>query len=83
MLLSAREEDLLNKALLDSLHLLKLNDNRKEIAEVQEQLAAISAAVDNGEEVAITGMRELLEKRKALDVQKQKITTYFGTAILP
>jgi len=80
---SAKEEDLLNKALLDSLHLLKLNDNRKEIAEVQEQLAAISGAVDNGEEVAIAGMRELLERRKALDVQKQKITTYFGTAILP
>ena len=80
---AAREEDLLNKALMDSLHLLKLNDNRQEIAGLQEQLAALATAIDNGEESAIAGMRELLIKRKELDEQKRKITTYFGTAILP
>ena len=80
---STREEDLLNKALMDSLHLLKLNDNRQEIQGVQEQLTALSKAIEKGEESALAGMRELLIKRKELDEQRRKITSYFGTAILP
>lgn len=80
---AAREEDLLNKALMDSLHLLKLNENRREIAEVQSQLEALNEAIEQGESAALQGMKELLERRKALDTQKRKITTYFGTAILP
>ncbi|MFZ8837148.1 MAG: DNA primase [Flavobacteriales bacterium] len=80
---SAREQDLLNKALMDSLHLLKLNENRREISEVQNQLEALNAAIEKGEEKAIKEMRELLERRKILDQQKRKITTYFGAAILP
>lgn len=80
---AAREEDLLNKALMDSLHLLKLNENRREIAEVQSQLEALNEAIEQGEAAALQGMKELLERRKALDTQKRKITTYFGTAILP
>ena len=57
---SAREEDLLNKALMDSLHLLKLSDNRKEIDEIQEQLAGLNEGIEQNEEAAVASMRELL-----------------------
>jgi hypothetical protein len=80
---SAQEEDLLNKALMDSLHLLKLSDNRKEIDEIQEQLAGLNEGIERNEEAAVASMRELLERRKALDEQKRNISTYFGTTILP
>ena len=80
---SAREEDLLNKALMDSLHLLKLSDNRKEIDEIQEQLAGLNEGIERNEEGAVASMRELLERRKALDEQKSNISTYFGITILP
>jgi hypothetical protein len=80
---SAREEDLLNKALMDSLHLLKLSDNRKEIEEIQEQLAGLNEGIERNDAAAIASMRELLERRKALDEQKRNISTYFGTTILP
>lgn len=80
---SAREEDLLNKALMDSLHLLKMSDNRREIREIQEQLATLNDAIGRNDEAAVESMRKLIERRKALDEQKRNIATYFGTAILP
>ncbi|MDE0979920.1 MAG: toprim domain-containing protein, partial [Flavobacteriales bacterium] len=79
----ARELDQLNKAMLDSMHQLKMNANRQEILRVQEGLIALSAEVDAGDETAIHGMRELLEKRKLLDAQKREIARYFGSIILP
>ena len=68
---------------MDSLHLLKLSDNRKEIDEIQEQLAGLNEGIERNEEAAVASMRELLERRKALDEQKRNISTYFGTTILP
>ena len=79
----AREKDQLKKALMDALHHLTLNQNRLESSEVQLKLAALSEAINNGEETAIAGLRDMLERRKALDVQKTKIASYFGVAILP
>lgn len=80
---STREEDQLNKALMDSLHLLKLNDNLREIAEIQDQLSDLNEAIEQNDETAISSMRQLLERRKALDEQKRNITQYTGTTILP
>ena len=80
---STREEDQLNKALMDSLHLLKLNDNLREIAEIQEQLSDLNDAIERNEDDAIVSMRQLLERRKVLDEQKRNITQYNGTTILP
>lgn len=80
---STREEDQLNKALMDSLHLLKLNDNLREIAEIQDQLSNLNEAIEKNDETAISSMRQLLERRKALDEQKRNITQYTGTTILP
>lgn len=77
------ELDQLNKAMLDCMHQLKLNENRQEILRVQEGLIALSAEVDAGDETAIHGMRDLLEKRKLLDAQKREIARYFGSIILP
>jgi hypothetical protein len=68
---------------MDSMHQLKLNVNRQEILRVQDGLIALSKEVDAGDETAIQGMRELLEKRKQLDAQKREIARYFGSAILP
>jgi hypothetical protein len=79
----AQESDLLHKALMDSMHYLKLNQNRQEIQIIQEALIALSSAIDEGDETAIQGMRDLLEKRKLLDAQKKEIARYFGVAILP
>jgi DNA primase len=79
----AREADQLHKAMMDSMHQLKLNVNRQEILRVQDGLIALSKEVDAGDETAIQGMRELLEKRKQLDAQKREIARYFGSAILP
>ena len=79
----ARELDQLNKAMMDCMHQLKLNENRQEILRVQEGLIALSAEVDAGDETAIHGMRDLLEKRKLLDAQKREIARYFGSIILP
>ena len=79
----ARELDQLNKAMLDSMHQLKMNANRQEILRVQEGLIALSAEVDAGDETAIHGMRDLLVKRKLLDAQKREIARYFGSIILP
>jgi len=79
----ARELDQLNKAMLDCMHQLKMNENRQEILRVQEGLIALSADVDAGDETAIHGMRDLLEKRKLLDAQKREIARYFGSIILP
>jgi DNA primase len=80
---STREEDQLNKALMDSLHLLKLNDNLREIAEIQDQLSDLNDAIERNEDDAIVSMRQLLERRKVLDEQKRNITQYTGTTILP
>ena len=79
----AQEKDLLKKALMDALHHLKLNQNRMESGELQTKMEALTEAINNGEEAAVAGLRELLERRKALDVQKTKIASYFGVAILP
>lgn len=79
----AQEKDLLKKALMDALHHLKLNQNRMESRELQTKMEALTEAINNGEEAAVAGLRELLERRKALDVQKTKIASYFGVAILP
>lgn len=79
----AQEKDLLKKALMDALHHLKLNQNRVESGELQTKMEALTEAINNGEEAAVAGLRELLERRKALDVQKTKIASYFGVAILP
>lgn len=79
----AQEKDLLKKALMDALHHLKLNQNRMESRELQTKMEALTEAINNGEEAAVAGLRELLERRKALDLQKTKIASYFGVAILP
>lgn len=79
----ARESDQLQKAMMDSMHQLKMNMNRQEILRIQEGLIALSKEVDAGDETAIHGMRDLLEKRKHLDAQKREIARYFGSAILP
>ena len=79
----AREIDQLKKALMDALHHLKLNQNRLESREMQVKLEGLTEAINNGEEAAVLGLRELLERRKVLDIQKTKIASYFGVAILP
>jgi hypothetical protein len=79
----AREIDQLKKALMDALHHLKLNQNRLESREMQVKLEGLTEAINNGEEAAVVGLRELLERRKVLDIQKTKIASYFGVAILP
>ena len=79
----AREADQLHKAMMDSMHQLKLNVNRQEIQRIQEGLIALSKEVDAGDDTAIHGMRDLLEKRKQLDAQKREIARYFGSTILP
>ena len=79
----AREVDHLKKALMDALHHLKLNQNRQESRDVQVKLEGLTEAINNGEGAAISGLRELLERRKVLDIQKAKIASYFGVAILP
>ncbi|MDB4694183.1 DNA primase [Flavobacteriales bacterium] len=78
----AREIDQLKKALMDTLHHLKLNDNRYESRDLQEKMAGLEEAIANGEEAALVGLKELLERRKSLDLQKTKIASYFGVAIL-
>jgi hypothetical protein len=79
----ARESEQLQKALMDSVHQLKMNANRQEIIRIQEGLVALSKEVDSGDETALQGMRDLLEKRKYLDSQKREIARYFGSTILP
>tara|TARA_Y100000385_G_scaffold291173_1_gene367662 strand:+ start:6805 stop:8877 length:2073 start_codon:yes stop_codon:yes gene_type:complete len=79
----AREVDHLKKALMDTLHHLKLNQNRIESRDMQVKMEGLTEAINNGEETAVIGLRELLERRKILDVQKAKIASYFGVAILP
>lgn len=79
----ARESEQLQKALMDSVHQLKMNVNRQEIIRIQEGLVALSKEVDSGDETALQGMRDLLEKRKYLDSQKREIARYFGSTILP
>ncbi|MGB1121929.1 MAG: hypothetical protein ACPG08_00280 [Flavobacteriales bacterium] len=60
-----------------------MSDNRKEIESIQEQLAGLNEGIEQNEQAAIASMRELLERRKALDEQKRNISTYFGATILP
>jgi DNA primase len=79
----AREIDQLKKALMDTLHHLKLNDNRSESRDLQVKMEGLEEAIANGEEAALVGLKELLERRKSLDLQKTKIASYFGVAILP
>jgi predicted RNase H-like HicB family nuclease len=46
-------------------------------------MEGLEEAIANGEEAALVGLKELLERRKSLDLQKTKIASYFGVAILP
>jgi len=62
---------------------LKLNDNRSESRDLQVKMEGLEEAIANGEEAALVGLKELLERRKSLDLQKTKIASYFGVAILP
>ena len=79
----AKEADLLHKALMDSIHHLQLNSNRAETESLQGGLKELAPAIDSGDETAISAMKELLKKRKQLDLQKRKLAKYFGAAILP
>ena len=54
-----------------------------ESRDLQVKMEGLEEAIANGEEAALVGLKELLERRKSLDLQKTKIASYFGVAILP
>ena len=71
-----REEDVLELALLKSLHRLLLNENRHEMERV---LAEIQ---DLGHDAPAEQLEVLLRQKQALDADKKHRAAYFGVAIV-
>lgn len=71
------ECDHLEKALLDAMHHLRLDNIQQRIREIGRELRAVEGRED---EIELT--RELLRERVGLDREKSEIAKYFGSTIL-
>ena len=72
------EEDHLEKALMDAMHLLRLDNIQRRIKEISSELVALEQRPDTDDAV-----NELLAERIKLDREKSELAKYFGSTILP
>lgn len=72
------EQDQLEKALMDALHHLRLDNIQRRVVEIARELDAAERHPDAEEQV-----RELLRERMRLDKEKSELAKYFGSTILP
>lgn len=72
------ESDHLEKALLDAMHNLRLDNIQRRIREIGQELRVVE-----GREDEVEATRELLRERVGLDREKSELAKHFNTTILP